>query len=63
MSAASMSMPSQPRYRLNIGASMENLLNRPNYSGFSGVITSQYYLKPTSAYGVRRVTFNVSLSF
>jgi hypothetical protein len=63
MSAASMSMPSQPRYRLSIGASMENLLNRPNYSGFSGVITSPYYLKPTSAYGVRRVTFNIGLSF
>jgi hypothetical protein len=63
MSAATMSMPSQPRYRLSIGANVENLLNTANYSGFSGVITSQYYLKPTSVYGVRRVTFNVGLSF
>jgi hypothetical protein len=52
-----------PRYRLNIGLSVQNLLNQPAYSGFSGIMTSPFFLQPTSASGVRRVTFNTSVSF
>jgi hypothetical protein len=33
------------------------------YSGFSGIITSPFFLQPTQATGVRRVTFNTSVSF
>ncbi|HEX6972999.1 MAG TPA: carboxypeptidase regulatory-like domain-containing protein [Vicinamibacterales bacterium] len=52
-----------PRYRLNVSVNINNLFNRPSYSGFSGIMTSPYFLQPTSASGVRRVTFNASVSF
>ena len=52
-----------PRYRLNLSVNMQNLFNRPTYSGYSGVITSPSFLQPTSASGVRRTTMNVNLTF
>ena len=52
-----------PRYRLNLSVSIQNLLNEPVYSGFSGVMTSPFFLQPTSASGVRRVTFSMNVSF
>jgi hypothetical protein len=52
-----------PRYRLNLSVNMQNLFNRPTYSGYSGVITSPTFLQPTSASGVRRTTMNVNLTF
>src|SRR5262245_38103582 len=36
------------RYRLVITAAVNNLTNRPNFSGFSGIRTSPFYLAPTS---------------
>jgi hypothetical protein len=53
----------QPRYRLNVAVNIQNLLNRPIYSGFSGNLTSPFFLKPTRADGVRRITFNTNVSF
>jgi len=52
-----------PRYRLNVSVSINNLLNRPVYSGYSGIITSEFFLRPTQATGVRRITFNTNVSF
>ncbi len=52
-----------PRYRLNVAVNVQNLLNRPAYSGFSGIETSPFFLQPTSASGVRRVTFSTNVSF
>ena len=52
-----------PRYRLNVSVNINNLLNKAVYSGFSGIMTSPFFLKPTSASGVRRVTFNANVSF
>jgi hypothetical protein len=52
-----------PRYRLNIAVNIQNLLNQPSYSGFSGVMTSPFFLQPTQASGVRRVMFNMNVSF
>ena len=52
-----------PRYRLNLAVNIQNLLNKPVYSGFSGIMTSPFFLKPTSAFGVRRITFNTNVSF
>jgi hypothetical protein len=51
------------RYRLNLSVSMQNPFNRPNYNGYSGVMTSTNFLQPTSASGVRRTTVNLGLSF
>jgi hypothetical protein len=52
-----------PRYRLNVSVTIQNLLNQAVYSGFSGVMTSPFFLRPTSASGYRRVTFNTNVSF
>ena len=52
-----------PRYRLNVMVNIQNLFNQPVYSGFSGIMTSDFFLKPTSASGYRRVTFNTGVTF
>ncbi len=52
-----------PRARLALGARIDNVLNRPNYGGYVGVMTSPLFLKPTSTSGVRRITFTGQVSF
>ena len=52
-----------PRYRLGLSVNINNLFNQPVYSGFSGVVTSPYFLQPTTASGVRRIMFNMNMSF
>ena len=54
---------SAPRYRLNFGVFIDNPTNHANYGSYSGVMTSEFFKQPTSAYGVRRITFNMGLSF
>jgi hypothetical protein len=51
------------RYRLNIGVNIQNLTNHANLVGYSGVQSSPKFLQPSSAAGVRRITFNMGLSF
>ena len=53
----------QPRYRLNVAVNIQNLFNQPVYSGFSGAMNSQFFLQPTRADGVRRITMNANVSF
>jgi hypothetical protein len=52
-----------PRYRLTIVANINNLWNQAFYSGFSGIITSPFFLQPTEASGMRRITFSTNVSF
>jgi hypothetical protein len=52
-----------PRYRLNLSVNINNLWNQPSYQGFSGIITSPFFLKPTVAQGLRRITFSTNVSF
>jgi hypothetical protein len=33
------------------------------YTGFSGIMTSPFFLQPTRADGVRRITLNTNVSF
>ena len=56
-------MQTQPRYRLNLAVNVQNLFNQPYYSGFSGAMNSPFFLQPTRADGVRRVTLNANVSF
>jgi outer membrane receptor protein involved in Fe transport len=51
------------RYRLGVSVAIQNLFNKATYSGYSGVMTSQTFLQPTSATGVRRTTLNLNLGF
>ena len=41
-----------PRYRINIGVSINNPLNRPNYTGYGNVVGSTNFMQPTQASGV-----------
>ena len=54
---------STPRYRLNVSLNINNLFNQSIYSGFSGIMNSKDFRKPTSASGWRRISFNTSMSF
>ena len=63
LSANVMDSQAVARYRLIFSVSINNLTNRPNYTGYSGVMTSKSFLQPTTATGTRRITFNVGLTF
>jgi hypothetical protein len=52
-----------PRYRLSLQASVQNVTNHANYIGYSGVMTSPFFMKPTAVDGVRRVTLSANVSF
>jgi hypothetical protein len=51
------------RYRLAFTLSAANLTNHPNYSGFSGVMTSPFFRTATSVTNPRRVELGASLRF
>ena len=51
------------RYRLVFLLSVNNLTNRPNFSGFSGIQTSPFFLTSTSVQNPRKVDLGVSIRF
>ena len=51
------------RYRLVFTAAVNNLTNRPNFSGFSGIRTSPFYLTATSVANPRKFDFGVGIRF
>jgi hypothetical protein len=55
--------PATGRYRLVFMASVNNLTNRTNFSGFSGIQTSPFFLTPTAAQNPRKVDIGVGLRF
>jgi hypothetical protein len=55
--------PAAGRYRLVVQLSVNNLTNRSNFSGFSGVQTSPFFLTPTSVQNPRKVDVGVSIRF
>jgi len=52
-----------PRYRVSISLNVQNLTNRANYMGYSGIMTSPFFRKPTMVEGVRTMNLAVGLSF
>ena len=48
---------------ITLNVSVNNLTNRANYSGFSGVMTSQYFLQPTNVSNPRQVDVSLRLNF
>jgi hypothetical protein len=52
-----------PRYRFGIYVSVNNLTNRANYGGFSGVMTSPFFLRPTAVNNPRKVDMGLNVSF
>lgn len=52
-----------PRYRLGIQVNVQNLTNHANYTGYSGVMTSPFFLQPTNVMGTRKVDISLNFSF
>ena len=53
----------QGRYRLSLNANVQNLTNHHNLIGYTGVINSPNFGKPTSFQGTRKIDFGLGLSF
>ncbi len=51
------------RYRLNAFAAIQNLTNRQNLGGYSGVMTSPNFMQPTLAANPRSVNMGISVNF
>jgi carboxypeptidase family protein len=51
------------RYRLVFTLSVNNLVNHSNFSGFSGVQTSPFFMTPTSVQNPRKIDFGLGLRF
>jgi hypothetical protein len=48
---------------ITINVNLNNLTNRANYSGFSGVMTSQYFMQATSVSNPRQVDLSLRFNF
>jgi hypothetical protein len=56
--------PGAPRtYRLNLTMNASNLTNHVNYGGYSGVMTSSFFMKPVYMMNPRNVYTGINLSF
>lgn len=51
------------RFRIEVYVSGQNLLNRANYVGYSGVVTSPFFGQPTSVMNPRKVQLGVRFGF
>jgi hypothetical protein len=51
------------RFRVEFYASAQNLTNHNNYTGYSGVMTSEFFLQPTSVMNPRKVELGVRFGF
>lgn len=48
---------------ITINMSIQNLTNRDNFIGYSGVMTSAYFLQPTAVANPRQIDFSLRYSF
>jgi hypothetical protein len=51
------------RYRMQFFVNIQNLTNRANYIGYSGMFTSPFYGRPTSVANPRKVDIGVNFQF
>jgi hypothetical protein len=51
------------RYRMTFSVRAQNLTNRDNFAGYSGVLTSPFFGRPTMVLNPRRVVLNVAFNF
>ena len=63
VSAQTISVPQTGRYRVSIFANAQNLTNRANYIGYSGVLTSPFFRQPRDVINPRRVDIGVNFGF
>jgi hypothetical protein len=53
----------QARYRITLRLEAQNLTNRYNYTGYSGLLTSQFFGQPTAVNNPRRIDIGVMFNF
>ena len=51
------------RYRVEFYASAQNLTNRRNYVGYSGVLTSPFFGQPTNVLNPRKIELGTRFGF
>jgi len=51
------------RFRVSLNVNVQNLTNHGNLIGYSGVIPSDNFMKPTSVLGTRKVDIGIGFSF
>jgi Carboxypeptidase regulatory-like domain/TonB dependent receptor-like, beta-barrel len=52
-----------PRYRIGISANVINLTNHANFIGYSGTMTSPFFLQPKDVQNMRKVDISLNFSF
>jgi len=52
-----------PRYRIGISANVINLTNHANYVGYTGTMTSPFFLQPQNVQNMRKVDISLNFSF
>ena len=52
-----------PRYRIGISANVINLTNHANFIGYSGTMTSPFFLQPQNFQNMRKVDISLNFSF
>lgn len=63
LTVTTVTRPDQGRYRMGLNLFVNNLTNRTNLMGYSGLQTSRFYLQPTMAQGARRIQASMNLQF
>jgi hypothetical protein len=53
----------QARYRITFRFEAQNLTNRYNYTGYSGLLTSQFFGQPTGVSNPRRIDLGIIFNF
>ncbi len=53
----------QARYRIVFRLEAQNLTNHDNYTGYSGLLTSQFFGQPTSVNNPRRIDLGIMFNF
>ena len=54
---------SPPRYRTSVYVSINNLTNHANLSGFSGIMTSPFFMKANAVQNPRKVDMGLNITF
>jgi hypothetical protein len=55
--------PAAPRYRMSLYININNLTNHANLTGFSGIVTSPFFMQPTAVQNPRRVDVGMNVAF
>jgi hypothetical protein len=64
LSATQNAAQSAGRYRVSFNASIQNLTNHANYTGYSGVLTNfTRFGRPTAVLGTRKIDFGIGVAF